>query len=71
MGTNTRKWLKEYRNELKRKYPNKTVIICERRVLKVLDASVDPLELNKIAKELCGDKEWSYTYLEDKEEYFL
>lgn len=71
MGINTRKWLKEYRNELKRKYPNKTVIICEGRVLKVIDASMDPIEINKIAKELCGGKERSYTYLEDKEEYLL
>jgi uncharacterized protein (DUF2267 family) len=71
MGINTRKWINAHREELKRKYPNKTVIVCENKVIKVLDDPIDPIEINRIARKLCKGKEWSYTYLEEKEEYML
>lgn len=71
MGINTRKWLNDNRNELRKKYPNKTVIVCENKVVKDMEGPVNPIEINKIAAEICKSKEWSYTFLEENEEEYL
>jgi hypothetical protein len=71
MPTFSRKWINTHREELKEKYDNKTLIVSEDRIVKVLDGAVDPLEINRIAEELCKGKEWDYTYICRKEAYLL
>jgi len=72
MGMEAREWINQHLSELRKSYPNKTVIVCEGRVVKALDEPLDPVEINEIARKLCADKDWSYTYvLKQEEEYIL
>lgn len=71
MSTLSRNWINAHRQELKQKYDNKTLIVSEDRIVKTLDGAIDPLEVNRIAEELCKDKEWDYTYVCREEAYLL
>lgn len=71
MGEKSRKWIDLHREELRQKYDNKTVIVSVDKIVEVLDGAVGPVEVDEIATEICGDKDWSYSYLCKKEEYLL
>jgi hypothetical protein len=71
MGKISRRWINEHREELKDKYDDKIVLVCEGKVTKVLDGSVDAIEINEIARKICKDKDWSYTYVCREEEYLI
>jgi len=71
MGLEARKWINRHLSELRKSYPNKTVIVCEGKVVKALDEPLDPVEINKIARELCAGKDWSYTYVSEQEEEYI
>lgn len=71
MGKNSRMWIEKHRRQLEEKYDNKMLIVSEDKILKVLDSSVDPDEINEIARSLCKGKDWSYTYVCKKKEWIL
>ncbi len=71
MGEISRRWINEHRNELRKRYDDKVLIVCEGKIMKVLDGGVDPIEVNEIARGLCKGKDWSYTYVCQEEEYLL
>ncbi|MDI6847894.1 MAG: hypothetical protein QMD13_02755 [Candidatus Bathyarchaeia archaeon] len=72
MGVESRKWINENLPKLRLKYPNKTIIVCNNRVIKVFDGIIDPIQLNEVARQICEGKDWSYTFVsEEEEEYIL
>jgi len=71
MGKISRRWINEHREELKDKYDDKIVLVCEGEIINVLDGSVDVIEINEIARKICKDKDWSYTYVCREEEYLI
>jgi len=72
LGVESRKWINENIPNLRIKYPDKTIIVCEGKVVKVFDGAVDPIQINEVAREICEGKDWSYTFLsKDEEEYIL
>jgi hypothetical protein len=66
-----REWVNKHREELRKKFMGKTILVCGNEVVKVFDGPMDPLRINEEAKKICK-KEWCYTYLpKAKEEYLL
>jgi hypothetical protein len=71
MASKSYQWIQKHRKELREKYEGKVVIVCEGKVVKIFDDAVDPITINDVAEQICGDKDWSYTYLGREEEYLL
>jgi len=71
MAFKSYQWIQKHRKELREKYEGKVVIVCEDKIVKVFDDAVDPITINDVAEQICGDKDWSYTYLGREEEYLL
>jgi hypothetical protein len=71
MGTRSRAWIREHQKELETTYLGKVVIVCEDHVAQVLDPDASVLEINDTAERLCGDKDWSYTFVCGEEAYVL
>lgn len=65
-----RKWVNEHREELRKEFVGKTVLVCEDRVVKVFEGPINPLRINEEARRICK-KEWCYTYLPESEEEYL
>jgi len=59
---NSRTWINQHSEDLRRQFTGKTIIVSKDKVVKVFDGVVNPLTLNKTAREL-HLKDWSYTYL--------
>ena len=70
LGLKARKWINRHLTELRSRYPNETVIVCEGKIVESMDEPLDPIEINEVARKLCGGKDWSYTYVSE-EEYVL
>lgn len=66
-----RKGINEHLTELRKEYPNKTIIVCEGKVIETIDKPLDPIQINEIARKLCKGKEWSYTYVSEQEEEYI
>jgi len=72
LGIESRKWINENLPKLRLKYPNKTIIVCDNKVVKVFDGIIDPIQVNEVARQICEGKDWSYTFVsEGEEEYIL
>jgi len=72
LGIESRKWINENLPKLRLKYPNKTIIVCDNKVVKVFDGITDPIQVNEVARQICEGKDWSYTFVsEEEEEYIL
>ena len=71
MGLEARKWINRHLSELRRSYPNRTVIVCEGRVVQAFDEPLDPVDIKEIARKLCARKDWSYTYVSEQEEEYV
>ena len=72
LGIESRKWINENLPKLRPKYPNKTIIVCNNKVVKVFDGIMDPIQVNEVARQICEGKDWSYTFVsEEEEEYIL
>ena len=72
LGVESRKWINENLPKLREKYPNKTIIVCDGKVLKTFDGTIDPIQVNEVARQICKGKDWSYTFVsEEEEEYIL
>jgi len=71
LGFESRKWINKHLSEIRKNYPNKTIIVCEGKVVKTFDEPLDPIKINEIARKLCGDKDWSYTYVSEHEEEYI
>jgi len=56
---------------LRKKYPNKTILVCEGKIIKTMDKPMDPIQINEIARKLCKDKDWSYTFVSEQEEEYI
>lgn len=41
------------------------------KVVKALDEPLDPVQINEIARKLCVGKDWSYTYVAEREEEYI
>lgn len=71
LGLEARKWINKHLPELRKKYPNKTIIVCEGKIIKTFDKPLDPIQINEIARKLCAGKDWSYTYISEQEEEYI
>jgi len=72
LSTDSRAWINQHLPELRKKYPNKTVLVCEGKIIKTIDKLLNPIEINKIARKLCPPgKDWSYTYVAEQEEEYI
>ncbi len=71
MGVESRKWINENLSKLREKYPNKTIIVCDGKVVKVLDGATNPIRMNEVAREICEGKDWSYTFVSGEEEEYI
>ena len=69
-GLKPREWVNKHREELRKKFTGKTVLVCEAEVVKVFDGPVNPLKVNEEARKICR-KEWCYTYLPESEDEYL
>ncbi len=65
-----REWVNKHREELREKFVEKTILVCEGRVVKVFDGPVNPLRINEEARKICKEA-WCYTYLPESEEEYL
>ena len=71
MASKSYEWIQKHRDKLREKYDGKTIIVCEDEIIKVFDDAIDPITIYDEAIQICGDKDWSYTYLGGEEEYLL
>ena len=71
MGLEARKWINQHLPELRMKYPNRTILVCEGRIVKAIDEVLDPIQINRIARKLCEGKDWSYTFVSEQEEEYI
>lgn len=71
MDIENRKWINENREALKEQYDGAIVIVCEKKVVKVIKDPITPIEIYEIASKICKDKDWDYTFICKKEEYLL
>lgn len=71
MNTKNRVWIRKHRKELEEKYQDKVLIVCENKVVRVLDSNIGILDINDIAKRICEGKDWSYTFACRDEECVL
>lgn len=71
MAIDSRDWLESHRKELERKYDGKTVIVCEGKIVKVLNGAVNPIKVNEIAEKDYKNRNWCYSYLCYKKDYLL
>lgn len=71
MGLESRKWINKHLPELRKKYPNKTIIVCGEAIIETVDSPLDPIQVNEIARKLCKGKDWSYTYVSEHEEEYI
>ncbi len=67
---NPREWINLHREDLRRQFTGKTIIVSGNKVVKVLDGATDPLSINKKVKKL-HLRDWSYTYLPKSEDEYL
>ena len=56
-------WIETNRKELERQFPNKVIIVCNQKVVRVLDVPVSVMLINDLADEICLEKPWDYAYL--------
>jgi len=61
------KWLESERETLRKKYPNKVILVCECKVVKTFDIGVKIHEILDAADNLCKGKDWSWEDLPAKE----
>lgn len=71
MGIESRKWINENLPKLRLKYPNKTIIVCDNKVVKAFDGIMDPIQVNEVARQICEGKDWSHTFVSEKEEEYI
>lgn len=71
MGVKSRKWINENLPKLREEYPNKTVIVCDGKVVKVLDGAMNPILVNEVARRICEGRDWSYTFISKEEEEYI
>ncbi|MCP8309571.1 MAG: hypothetical protein H3Z53_05685 [archaeon] len=71
MGIESRKWINENLPKLRKEYPNKTIIVCDNKVVKVFDGIIDPIQVNEVARQICKGKDWSYTFVSKEEEEYI
>jgi len=71
MSSRSYEWIRQHRQQLHEKYDGKTIIVCEGKVVKVLEDAVNPLVVNRLADQICVGKDWAYTYVGGEEEYLL
>ena len=71
MGELSRRWINKNRKKLEKMYDGKTVIVNKNKVIKVFEGAANPLKINDIAREICRNNDWSYTYLGGEDEYLL
>ena len=67
LGVESRKWINENLPKLRGKYPNKTIIVCDGKVVRVFDGAMDPIRVNEMARRICEGKDWSYTFVSEEE----
>ena len=71
LGVESRKWINENLLKFREKYPNKTIIVCDGKVVKVFDGTIDPIQVNEVARQICKGKDWSYTFVSEEEEKYI
>jgi hypothetical protein len=71
MVSKSYEWIQKHRDKLQEKYDGKTIIVCEDKIVRVFDDAVDPITIYDEAIQICGGKDWSYTYVGGEEEYLL
>lgn len=61
------KWIETERETLRKRYPDKVIIVCECKVMKVFDTDVKIREVLEEANRLCKGKDWAWIDLPAKE----
>lgn len=67
---NSREWINLHRENLRKQFTGKTIVVSGNKVVKIFDGAIDPLNINKTVKKL-HLKDWSYTYLPKNEDEYL
>jgi len=71
LGVESRKWINENLPKLREEYPNKTIIVCDSKVVKVFDGTINPIRVNEVARKICEGKDWNYTFVSKEEEEYI
>lgn len=61
------KWIETERETLRKKYPDKVIIVCECKVIKTFNIGVEIHEIFEQADKLCKGKDWSWADLPARE----
>ncbi|MFQ6063216.1 MAG: hypothetical protein ACE5KT_11470 [Methanosarcinales archaeon] len=64
-------WIEKERKTLRKKYPEKVILVCESKVVKVFDTPANIQEVFKEADKICGEKDWSWAYISATEERMI
>jgi hypothetical protein len=57
-------WVERERANLRKKYPNKVILVRECEVIKVYDATIDLRKIFEEADKLCEGKDWTWSYID-------
>jgi len=60
-------WIQKELETLRKKYPNKVILVCECKVIKVFEHPADIREVFNEADKLCKGKDWSWAHIPVKE----
>lgn len=63
----SQEWIERERETLRKKYPNKVILVCECKVIKVFGHRASIREIFNEADRLCKGKDWAWTDLPAKE----
>ena len=71
MNSQSYRWISESRKHLRETYAGKTILVHGTEIAKVFDGPMNPIELNRIGRELFGTNDWAFTYLDRETNWLL
>ena len=66
-------WINREREKLRKKYPEKIILVYESKVVKTFDTPVSLHNIYREADKICKDKDgdWSWAYIASTEERMI
>jgi hypothetical protein len=61
----SREWIEAHYGTLLRAFRHKTLVVVKDRILHALDGPVDPIAVNRLARELGLSGDWTFEYVTD------
>lgn len=71
MDSQSYRWITENRENLRKMYAGKTILVRGSKVEKVFDGPMNPVELTHMARDLFGKSDWAFTYIDRETNWLL